>query len=687
MFNNLSALSSDPGEGQTLRGNVLANRIFGSGGNDVLAGLEGDDLVVGGAGADILTGGSGRDILIGGRVSSTELIVNGSFETQDGTNSSEAHVRAIGTYENGFASRQVATLFGWQSATGATIELAIENYNSEFAAGDGAVMVDLESRAGENQRLFQDIAGVAGGTRLVLNFTAAKAITSWTSSISTATAVLEVVWNGVVVATVTPETIYVQQYSLVVTAAVAGSGANGANRLEFREIGAGADARGTMLDSISLRAIEDDGATDEVRYDDASEGGAGAVLINLGSQAAVLNGVLLQAGEARDTHGNLDLLVGIDNVAASSSGNNWVLGNQGANRIRGGSGDDVLDGGGGADFLAGLGGNDTYVIDSFNDEVQETADEGTDEVRTAIGSKLDHSRLYILPDHVENLTGTSATAQGVRDNALNNVIAMGKGADLVVLEAGGDDRVSGGAGNDYFYWGGTFTSADSADGGAGTDTVALLGSYAMTFDADDLIGIEKLALFSSGNPGAPSSYGLTTYDANVAAGQTLLVAAQSLQPGEVLVFNGAAELDGMFNVRGGRGSDTITGGAGNDTIWGNRGADTLRGGPGNDVFEYRAPAESTAAAADVIRDFAKGDRISLTAIDADGDAANGDTKFTWLGDGAFSGQAGQLRASRHPDHNRTWVVEADVDGDKVADLTIYLVAPADFLPEKSDFYV
>jgi hypothetical protein len=86
-------------------------------------------------------------------------------------------------------------------------------------------------------------------------------------------------------------------------------------------------------------------------------------------------------------------------------------------------------------------------------------------------------------------------------------------------------------------------------------------------------------------------------------------------------------------------------------------------------------------------DFTKGDKISLTGIDADGDASNGDSKFSWLGSGAFTGVAGQLRVTQHPQFSAAWVVEADTDGDRIADLTIYLVAPAGFMPEKSDFYV
>ncbi|HEX8586036.1 MAG TPA: hypothetical protein VF680_16705 [Allosphingosinicella sp.] len=386
---------------------------------------------------------------------------------------------------------------------------------------------------------------------------------------------------------------------------------------------------------------------------------------------------------------NVETLRGVSDLGQILQGNelgNAIFGKDGADTLRGMAGNDTLTGGAGNDVMEGGTGDDIYVVEGA-DTVTELAGEGTDEVRTALGSRTNFAAMYILPTNVENLTGISATGQGVYGNALNNVVAMGAGSDLVVLDGGGNDLVSGGGGDDFLYWGAAFTSADKADGGAGFDTVGLLGSYALTFDADDFVSIEKLAVYSSGNAAAPNGYSLTMHDGNVAAGQKMMVVAQSLAAGEAFSFNGAAEADGSFNVRGGRGGDTITGGAKADTIWGGLGADTLRGGAGGDVFEYGSTAESKGAGADVIMDFAKGDKINLTPIDADGNAANGDTKFTWLGAGAFTGHAGELRVSQHPQYGTTWVVEADTNGDKLADLTIYLVAPAGFLPEKSDFYV
>jgi Ca2+-binding RTX toxin-like protein len=207
----------------------------------------------------------------------------------------------------------------------------------------------------------------------------------------------------------------------------------------------------------------------------------------------------------------------------------------------------------------------------------------------------------------------------------------------------------------------------------------------MTLDADDMVGFERLTLYSSGDPAAPNSYALTTHDATVAGGLQLLVQARSLGSNETLVFNGAAETNGYFNIASGRGADSLTGGARNDRLYGNLGADQLRGGGGKDLFDFRNVAESTAAAPDTILDFTKGDRIDLAVIDADGDPANGNGSFAWLGGGAFTGKAGELRMFRQSEGSNTWVVEADVTGDGVADLLIYVIAQPDFTPAASDF--
>ena len=269
---------------------------------------------------------------------------------------------------------------------------------------------------------------------------------------------------------------------------------------------------------------------------------------------------------------------------------------------------DTLDGGTGDDTMDGGAGNDLYYVDSMSDTILELDGGGIDEVRTGVGSRAAPAfAVYVIPDFVENLTGTAAGNQGVRDNALNNVINMANGNDLIVADAGGVDTISGGGGNDFIYFGGTLTAADTANGGLGTDTVGLIGDYSggLVLTATTLTGIKRMAMYSGLFLGAtPFSYNITTNDATVAAGTEFFVTAASLQTNETLTFNGSAETNGRFTIHGGAGDDSITGGSGNDFflgrggndqlfggggadfLIGGAGADQMTGGTGNDVFRY-----------------------------------------------------------------------------------------------------
>jgi Ca2+-binding RTX toxin-like protein len=167
------------------------------------------------------------------------------------------------------------------------------------------------------------------------------------------------------------------------------------------------------------------------------------------------------------------------------------------------------------------------------------------------------------------------------------------GADVFFMQQGGDDRVSGGSGNDGFYFGASFTGADRVDGGAGDDQLALQGAYALTIGAASMVGVETLALLSGsdtrfGESGANRyDYALTSHDGNVAAGQVLTVQANGLLAGEDLTFDGSAETDGSFAFFAGAGADVLTGGAQSDGFFFGEGrfdpaADRVNGGAGAD---------------------------------------------------------------------------------------------------------
>ena len=135
---------------------------------------------------------------------------------------------------------------------------------------------------------------------------------------------------------------------------------------------------------------------------------------------------------------------------------------------------------------------------------------------------------------------------------------------------------------------------------------------------------------------------------------------------------GGAGRDALF---GGPGDDRLAGGPGADRIVGGAGTDVLAGGAGRDVFVFADPRHAGAGAArDSILDFAAGDRIDLSSMDAD-TTRRGDQSFHVL-DGAFSGAAGELRV-------REGLVQGDVDGDGRPDFGIVLANGAH--PAADDF--
>jgi Ca2+-binding RTX toxin-like protein len=249
----------------------------------------------------------------------------------------------------------------------------------------------------------------------------------------------------------------------------------------------------------------------------------------------------------------------------------------------------------------------------------------------------------------------------------------------------GAENLKGGQGSDGFFFGFSGatllfnTATDKVDGTSGTDDqLGLRGNYSatLTFAADTIKNIDTIALISSQDTrfgaasGTPFNYTIISNDGNLGAGAQLIVNGNGLQTNEAMSFNGSAELDGFFRLIGGAGNDTLTGGAGADTIFGARGGDIMTGGAAADRFVYTAIDQSTTVLGvgqDTITDLGRGaDLIDLSAIDANTVLA-GDQAFSFIGTAAFSA-AGQLRATSAGGSD--WLVEADIDGNGIADFAI-----------------
>jgi Ca2+-binding RTX toxin-like protein len=255
----------------------------------------------------------------------------------------------------------------------------------------------------------------------------------------------------------------------------------------------------------------------------------------------------------------------------------------------------------------------------------------------------------------------------------NDQVYSGDGADRIFGDSG-LDSLHGGGGNDQIFGG---ADVDFLDGGIGDDRLdgGDGGDLLIGDDGNDVLrggaGTDQL----DGGNGIDTAL----YTEN-AVGVTIKLEVGNGTGGGV---GGTAQGDVLYsieNVYGGSGGDALqgsgvanglVGNAGNDVLIGMGGADTLVGGAGADRFIYGSAGQSPAGAgADRITDFshAQGDHIDLVSIDASTTVA-GNQAFSFIGAGAFTGVAGQLRAVVSGGNT---TVLGDVNGDHVADFQINL---------------
>jgi VCBS repeat-containing protein len=178
------------------------------------------------------------------------LVVNGSFELQTGSTASRTYVLASPNLFNGIYWRDTAALNGWQHSTPYPFEFVTNNNDPFFQASDGTVVLDLNYFPGQNSTIYQDFSGLIAGATYRLAFDASQ-FKGANGQVYTGT--VEAWWNGVKVASLTPGVTMVTTV-VGVEAAATGTGLDGANRLEFREVGNAGDGVGTMLDNVHLNA-------------------------------------------------------------------------------------------------------------------------------------------------------------------------------------------------------------------------------------------------------------------------------------------------------------------------------------------------------------------------------------------------------------------------------------------------
>lgn len=332
-----------------------------------------------------------------------------------------------------------------------------------------------------------------------------------------------------------------------------------------------------------------------------------------------------------DVNGNSLTLTGDDSAnvltwtgstgATLDGGDNddTLTGGAGNDILLGGAGNDRLDGQGGTNLLIGGDGDDTYVVRSVRDKIDEKVDGGMDTVESSI--------TWALGSNLEKLTLTGNAAINGTGNGLDNVL-IGNSAKNTLTGGAGNDRIYGGAG------------VDKLIGGTGDD-LYVVDLIAKGTGAKATVAIEDTITEKKGE-------GMDTVvlrlDDDVQAKLANATKATTLTLGSNLENLNARETgDLKLNLTGNAANNTIIGNDADNIIIGGLGTDTLTGGGGADTFRFNSLKElGLGDSQDIITDFSS----------SDGDVI--DLKF--LKGWTFNGQGEEHQASGN---KQLWAVAYD----------------------------
>jgi Ca2+-binding RTX toxin-like protein len=453
----------------------------------------------------------------------------------------------------------------------------------------------------------------------------------------------------------------------------------------------GANALRGLAGEDTLRGLGGDDILDGGSGDDYLDGGSGDDLLR-GGQGG--DGFLGGDGQDRISYATSDAGVVIDLAAGTAHGgfaegdrffdrvesldgsrfgdsltggdaDDSLNGLDGDDDLRGGGGDDVLQGGAGADVFSGGVGTDT--VDYVHSQAGIAVDLGTGANHGGDAEGDSFS------DAIEIIRG-SRFADSLTGSAGSDILFGAGGADLLEGDAG-DDVLTGGAGADSFIGGDGIDIVSYADATRGV-TVDLSDPSNNFGDADGDVYLSGIEIIEGSRIGS-SLRGDSGDNHFRAAGGGNGINGEAGND----ILEGAGGSDSLV---GGLGDDWLTGKGGNDYLYGYQGDDVMIGGAGQDWMEggegadrYVYTAITDAGPTDVngAREMiwyfstADGDVINLGAIDADGDAANGDAAFTVV-TGAFTGAGAELLIQRLGTSH--YQIRLDVDGDQRTDSLIHV---------------
>ncbi|MBF9195203.1 cadherin domain-containing protein [Microvirga terrestris] len=586
------------GQGDGLRGNEVANRLDGQGGNDRIYGGGGNDELLGGIADDTLHGGSGRDQLKGeggndfasyeggGRVE-VNLATGGTFGDADGDTYTEiegvigssfddkivgnsGHNTLLGgigsdTLEGGTGNDK---FYGNDTANGADAGIDFVSY--ENAGGPVRVTLSIDTPTGEAAGdTLVGIEGLIGSSHAdtLIGSNDANTLRGGNGDDQLAGLYgadkLEGGAGNDFADYQVPDVDLVA--SLLQTEWHLNTDVAKDDTYDSIEGIISGDGNDMLSGNHNDNTIIGAGGNDTLQGHDGADSLDGGIGNDFASYASTTTGVIasLAGGITQTGHAAGDKYNSIEGLIGGS-GSDRLIGNGSANTLRGGQGDDSLEGGAGIDLLQGGHGSDTLEGGAGADILQggqvEILKDGTTQDIVDTGIDFADYRNSSAGVNVNLGAGTGSNGDATGDQYISIEGVIGSSSSDTLTGSNGANTLIGGGGNDILNGGG---GVDSLRGGSGDDT------YILDDDNNSDLIDESTTNGGSGEDtikvkfsySIESNGEIENLDASTAATTTNVTLTGNSLRNRLTGHGGADTLDG------GTGNDIMAGGAGSDTYY------------------------------------------------------------------------------------------------------------------------
>ena len=548
-------------------GGVGADKLYGDAGDDVLFGKDGDDILAGGSGRDYLAGGAGNDTYLVDGTDGDEVIVDtqGTNIIEFAEGISAEHL----TFRTGFddeGNDNYLVVEGTGGNGHLIITAGLDGAVSTLRFSDGSTLTSAQARDLALSNTGQ-IARQVGATSLTLIGSSGDDTIDAPSATQSVRAGLG---NDVLIGGTSDDDLQGESGN---DRLVGGGGTNqlsGSEGTDTYVVGLGDD--GSVIFDRHVGAQSE---TDTIEFGVGvlpaemrlvRDGGSLAILMKNGSAQVSIKGYFKTSIPGVPNDIAVDQRIERFQFTDGTFWNSAQI----ASHIEAGT----------TNTMMGTAGDDTFVVDFDLDSVTESPNAGIDTIQSSVS--------YSLPNNVERLVLTGkvdANAWGNASNAVNYLTGNdgdntfnGPGGAQNSSSGGGTGAfavMSGGKGNDTYYYDYLFGGEVHENPGEGIDTIFLthgVGNFALPVNVEvalDIGGSRNLGT------SAPSSMLGNDLD-------------------NILGYGGGANTTLAYYLDGGVGADTLRGSNGDDIYVVDNRADRVleptifSGGPQKSYDEVRS---------------------------------------------------------------------------------------------------